>query len=487
MPSAAGGASEGARGFEISAESLGSADFRRDYGLRYAYLAGSMYRGIASRELVIRLGKAGLMGSFGAAGLGLEEIGGAIGDIQSALCRGEAYGMNLICHVDDPALELETVDLFLERGVDKVEASAFMDLTPALVKYHCSGLRRRSDGSVEVGNRIMAKLSRPEVAEVFMRPAPLALVEGLRSRGRITEEQAACSQEVPVSRDLCIEADSAGHTDQGVASVLFPSIASLRRRLWGQYGFKEPIRLGLAGGIGTPEAAAAAFVLGADFILTGSINQCALEAGISASVKDLLQDIDVQDTAYAPAGDMFEVGAKVQVLKKGVFFPARANRLLALYREHDSLEALPQATRRQLEKQVFRRPLAQVWEEVKDYCRRQGREEEVRRAEGNPKHKMARVFRAYLAESMRVALAGDLERRVDFQVHTGPALGAFNQWAKGTPWEQWRQRHVDEIAVRLMEGAAAFLSERMGRLGGGGGEGVSPGPAALASSKAAVG
>lgn len=76
------------------------------------------------------------------------------------------------------------------------------------------------------------------------------------------------------------------------------------------------IHIGLAGGIGTPQAAVAAFMMGADFILTGSINQCTVEAGTSDCVKNLLQEINVQDTDYAPAGDMFELGAKAQVLKK---------------------------------------------------------------------------------------------------------------------------------------------------------------------------
>ena len=60
------------------------------------------------------------------------------------------------------------------------------------------------------------------------------------------------------------------------------------------------IRVGAAGGIGAPEAAAAAFVMGADFVLTGSINQCTVEAGMSDAVKDLLLEINVQDTGYAP-------------------------------------------------------------------------------------------------------------------------------------------------------------------------------------------
>lgn len=51
-----------------AAEKLGSARFRREYGLRYAYLAGSMYKGISSADLVVRMGRSGLMGFFGAGG-----------------------------------------------------------------------------------------------------------------------------------------------------------------------------------------------------------------------------------------------------------------------------------------------------------------------------------------------------------------------------------------------------------------------------------
>jgi trans-AT polyketide synthase/acyltransferase/oxidoreductase domain-containing protein len=117
---------------------------------------------------------------------------------------------------------------------------------------------------------------------------------------------------VSLADDLCVEADSGGHTDMGVTAVLIPTILRLRDRLQQQYLYTRRVRVGAAGGIGTPEAAACAFLLGADFVLTGSINQCTVEAGMSDVVKDMLQDINVQDTDYAPAGDMFEIGAKIR-------------------------------------------------------------------------------------------------------------------------------------------------------------------------------
>jgi trans-AT polyketide synthase/acyltransferase/oxidoreductase domain-containing protein len=119
--------------------------------------------------------------------------------------------------------------------------------------------------------------------------------------------------------------------------------------------------------------------------------------------------------------------------------------------------------REQLETRVFGRPLAAVYEETKAYYLPR-RPEVIARAEQDPKHRMALVFRWYFVHSSRLARRGDPAGRADFQIHCGPALGAFNQLVRGTPREDWRQRHVDEIAGLLMEGAAAVLRERWAAL-----------------------
>ncbi len=58
----------------ITALSLGDEQFKKDYNLRYAYVTGAMYRGIASEQLVIKVGKAGMLGFYGTAGASLEKI-----------------------------------------------------------------------------------------------------------------------------------------------------------------------------------------------------------------------------------------------------------------------------------------------------------------------------------------------------------------------------------------------------------------------------
>ena len=441
------------------ASRLGNAGFRRDYGIRLSYLSGAMYRGIASVDMVVAMGNAGLLGFFGTGGLSLERIEHAIQSIRSRIDDGRAYGMNLLHSMDRPEFECQTVEIFLKHSVRVVEAAAFMQITPALVLYRLSGASVRADGTVHAPNRIIAKISRPEVASVFMQPAPAHIVSQLREAGRLTPAEAKVASRLPVASDICVEADSAGHTDRGVASTLMPAIIGLRDELSKRQDYPHPIRVGAAGGIGTPSAAAAAFMLGADFVVTGSINQCTVEAGTSEPVKDLLQDIGVADTAYAPAGDMFELGAKIQVVRKGLFFPARANKLFELYQRFNGIHEIDAKTLAQIQERFFRRTFAEVWEETRSYYLRTD-PRKIQEAETNPKQKMALIFRWYFVHSSRLALLGDRQQKVDYQVHCGPALGAFNQWVRGTALESWRNRRTAEIGELLMNETARFMRAR---------------------------
>ncbi|OCQ18850.1 hypothetical protein A7985_22705 [Pseudoalteromonas luteoviolacea] len=448
----------------IKAHELGASSFRERYGLQYAYMAGSMYRGISSKELVVALGKANLLGCLGAAGMSLEQIRRDLGYIQSNLPSDRMYGANLICHLSRPTIEMDRVELFIEMGVRCIEAAAFMVMTPALVYYRLQGLSKASDGTIQCQNHIIAKVSRPEVAKAFLNPAPMDIVQKLLAQGKITQEQAELSQQIPMSHDICVEADSGGHTDQGVACVLFPAIALIRDEMQQKYPHTGRIHVGLGGGIGAPQAVVSAFMMDADFILTGSINQCTVESGASPEVKDLLANINVQDTDYAPAGDMFEIGARVQVLKKGVFFPARGNKLYNLYKQHDSWFDIPEQTRQQIERSFFHKSFEEVWQEVIEHNERKGQLKNLEEAQSNDKHKMALAFRWYFAYTNRLAINGDLSDKANFQVHTGPALGAFNQWVKGTELASWQNRHVDKIAEKLMCAAAEQLNNQLNSL-----------------------
>ena len=444
----------------INAESLGDPRFKAAYGLRYAYVAGGMYKGIASAEMVIALGRAGLMGYLGAGGMRADQLVEAIASVKSALANGEPWGVNLVC--SRPEHELATARVFLAQGARNVEMAGFLRVTPALVLLRLKGARRRANGNAAPHRRLLAKISKVEVASAFMQPAPANLVAQLRMSGDLSPEECECAQLLPMADDICVESDSGGHTDQGVAFTLLPAILSLRDESHSARLSLRDMHIGAAGGIGTPEAAAAAFTLGADFILTGSINQCTVEAGTSDVVKSMLQGIDIRDTTYAPAGDMFEMGSRVQVLKRGSFFAARANRLYELYRGYGSLEELGPAIRSEIEG-FFGRSIDSVWEESRAY---HASSDSVRlqQIERNGRQKMASVFKWYFIHTSRLAREGAPENRRSFQVHCGPALGAFNRSVRGTALEPWQNRHVAAIGIRLMSLAAEVLGHRYQRL-----------------------
>jgi trans-AT polyketide synthase/acyltransferase/oxidoreductase domain-containing protein len=110
-------------------------------------------------------------------------VGAALDEIEAALGKdGPAWGANLIHSPHNPELENVIADLYLSRGVRRICASAFMGLTPAVVRCAAKGLRRDSAGRIQRRHHIFAKLSRPEVAEAFMSPAPATLLEASGAR-----------------------------------------------------------------------------------------------------------------------------------------------------------------------------------------------------------------------------------------------------------------------------------------------------------------
>src|SRR5439155_7105871 len=157
--------------------------------------------------------------------------------------------------------------------------------------------------------------------------------------------------------------------------------------------------------------------------------------GSSNIVRQMLAEAGQTDVAMAPAADMFEMGVKVQVLKRGTMFPMRAAKLYDLYRTYSSLDSIPAAERTQLEKTVFRLSLGEVWKQTREFFLRRD-PTQIPKAEADPKHKMALVFRWYLGQSSRWANAGVADRRLDYQVWCGPSMGAFNEWARGSYLEE---------------------------------------------------
>ncbi len=446
----------------ITAEDLGDPAYKAQHNVKYAYHGGAMANGIASVELVIALGKAGFLCSFGAAGLVPDVVEDSIRRIQAALPNGP-YAVNIIHAPAEEALERGAVERCLKLGVDTVEASAFLGLTEHIVRYRAAGLSKNADGSINIGNKIIAKVSRTEVGRRFMEPAPVKLLQKCLDQGHITAEQFELAQQVPMSDDITAEADSGGHTDNRPFVTLLPTIIKLRDEIQAEYNYSPALRVGAGGGIGTPEAALAAFNMGAAYIVLGSVNQSCVEAGASEYTRKLLSTAEMADVTMAPAADMFEMGVKLQVLKRGSMFAMRAQKLYDLYVSYDSIEDIPADEREKIEKQVFRSNLDDIWAGTISFFKERD-PEMLERAMNNPKRKMALIFRWYLGLSSRWSNSGEKGREMDYQIWAGPSLGAFNAWVEGTYLEDYTKRTAADVALHMLNGAAYL--ERVNQLKG---------------------
>jgi trans-AT polyketide synthase/acyltransferase/oxidoreductase domain-containing protein len=440
-------------------EQLGDPGFKRTYGVRAAYYAGAMANAIASEALVISLGKDGLMGSFGAGGCVPARIEAAISKIKEALPEGP-YAFNLLHSPYEPALEQRAADLYIRNDIRVVEASAYLEMTAALVNYRVAGLALSPDGKIQVNHRIIAKLSRKEVALRFLSPAPEDILASLLSNGRISEQQANMARQIPMADDITVEADSGGHTDNRPLVGLLPTMLSLRDELQAKFHFPIPVRIGAAGGISTPHSALAAFMMGAAYVATGSINQSCVEAGASEHTRNLLAQADMADVAMAPSSDMFEMGVKVQVLKRGTMFAPRASRLYELYTRYNAWDEIPATEQQKLETTILKRRYEDIWADcVKFFTERDPRQ--IERAANDPHQQMALVFRWYLGLSSRWSNTGEKGREMDYQIWCGPSMGTFNDWVRGTYLENPGERHAVDIARHILTGTAYLARLRM--------------------------
>jgi hypothetical protein len=106
-----------------------------------------------------------------------------------------------------------------------------------------------------------------------------------------------------------------------------------------------------------------------------------------------------------------------------------------------------------------------VWEGTRAYWAERD-PKQVERADKDPRHQMALTFRWYLGMTSRWARVGDDDRKRDFQVWCGPAMGGFNDWVAGSALAPVDARTVTGIAGALMHGAAALARVQVARAHG---------------------
>lgn len=446
---------EGTLSFQIpnlAAEDFGDAQFKKDYGLKYALYGGAMANGIASSDMVIALGKAGCMGSYGSGGMRLEIVAQQIDKIKAAL-GDKPYMINMLSN-RNADMEMKLAKMLVEKEVPAVEASAFIVPSEALVYYRVKGLSMDDDGTIRIPHKIIAKVSREEVLEKFVCPPDADVVAGLLKQGLICAQEAELAAKIPMADDITAEADSGGHTDGRPMVSMLPALIALADRKQAEFGYQKKVRVGAGGGVGTGLSCLGAFEMGAAYVVTGSVNQGCVESGTSDYVKQVLAETAMADVTMAPCADMFESGAKVEVIKKKTMYAQNAQKLYEYYVKYPSFDAIPAPDRDRIEKKILKDSFTNIWNGTKEYFARVD-PSKIPLAEKDPKMKMALVFRWYLGNSSRWAVQGAPDRKFDMQIWCGQSMGAFNLWVKGTALEKPENRHVDQVA-KLLLGSCAY-------------------------------
>lgn len=448
----------------IAPGSLGAATFRARHRLRAAYAAAPLAYGVSGPGLVSALARAGLLGFLGTTGLDLDGIRGAMASLAS-MAAGMAGGLALPQHGEERRQHEEVLSMARLLDLRHVMTWATAPPSAELVRFRASGLTRGPDGRVVARNHLFVAVTGLDAAEAWLRPAPAGMLDMLHARGQLSASEVELARRVPVAGELVAEGHSGGRTERWPLLVLLPCLLRLRDRVARQEGYVAAGSLphiGAAGELGDPSSVAAAFGLGADFVVTEAINATAVEATTSLRVKQMLAEARVSDCRTAPALDRFETGGRVQVLGRGTRFPQQADQLYELYRRYRSIDEIPEGERRQIERTIFNRPMDELWAELAQELR-QRRPVEAQLAADDPRHKMALLFRWYLDNSLRWGVAGTPGRSRDYQIWCGPAVGLFNDWVRGSWLEPLVARGVVTMADALLRGAAAVSRVTLAR------------------------
>jgi PfaD family protein len=142
----------------------------------------------------------------------------------------------------------------------------------------------------------------------------------------------------------------------------------------------------------------------------------------------MLADAGQADVAMAPSADMFEMGVKVQVLKRGSMFPQRAVKLHELYSQYRTLEELPLDQKQMLERTLFKKSLDAEWEQTRLFFQERD-PAQLSKAASDPRHKMP-CLPILSGTILALGKTGKQDRILDYQIWCGPAIGAFNEWVR---------------------------------------------------------
>ncbi|MEN8907794.1 MAG: hypothetical protein ABF289_17730 [Clostridiales bacterium] len=421
-------------------EDLGSSRFLHRFGLKYAYVAGAMYNAISSKEMIIELAKNGYLGIYGTKDVEFDQIENDIVKIKSIIPE-RIFGCNIVHNVIEEQFEMKLIKMLLKYKINILEVSSFVNITLPLAYYRIVGIKERIEGGFVIGNKIMVKVSRVEIAKNFLKPAPEKIIRELINMSLINERQAKIAKEIPMADAITLE-DNENNITQS-----FSYLVDQRDELYKNSNTKYDVFLGLTGGIGSPVIALNMFNNGADYIVTGTINQCTVESGISDKAKNSLSSCDISDVISLHFNGDFNINKKINVLKKGTLFPMRVNKLYNIYNKYKNLKNVDSSDIDKIESQIFKKSIREILNEVEIYFKK-----------NDPNQlnndRLYLLIKWYLIISAKLSLEGTSNRELDYQILCSNAMGIFNYWVKGSYLENHQNRYVADIAEHMLKGTA---------------------------------
>jgi trans-AT polyketide synthase/acyltransferase/oxidoreductase domain-containing protein len=432
--------------------SIGNAEFSKKYRTKYNYAVGGMGHGISGVDFVVKSCNEGILSFLGANCVDLDVIGSMIDQVKHKINSDTLFGVNITENYFEPQNTKDLINLCTEKGVRVIEASNFMTVTKELVRYKISGIGLDAEGSV-TGNAIIAKVSNTNVAREFLKPPSDSILNELLNEKAITKDEFDIAGKIPVADDVCIVGDCAYETEKGNLLTMLPEVLDVAEKIYKENLLVAKSRIGAAGSIGSGRTILALHYMGAEFFMTGSVNECTKEADIPDDVKDMLVKTNVNDFTYAPSENMFELNRFVQVLKKGVFFPSRANMLKSVYDTVNSIDDISGEIKLYIEDKLLQCGFDNYFAKIKLT------ENQIKLANSNSKYKMAIIFKQYLHEASDKALfSKDRDKDVvDFQVYCGTAIGTANERLKDSKINDWKMRNTANIAEVLMQDAYSIM------------------------------
>ncbi len=373
-------------------------------GATRPWVVGGMAYGISGVALVTQAARQGCLAFYGAAGLPLDQVRADLHRLPHHL----PVGLN-IAHHPHPRRDADLVTAALQAGVRRVECSAFLRPTVDILRFRFSG---RAPG--EAPRFVMAKVSRLAAATIWARPPTARLLQRAVCSGALNHDEARAAAAVPCADAITLEGDSGGHTDRRSWMVGLPAFRHEIARTG------QPVVIGVAGSLGTPDALRMALQLGAAYGVGGSIHQTCAESGVRDDVRRWLRAATVEDFSFVASPQYFGEEGRVQVLSRPTPFAFHARKLVRIWRDHGH-RPLTGAHRTFVE-ELLQADLDEAWTSTADWL--QAHSPHLLHAALDPSRRLALLCRGWLVDCARRATRP--HPSPDVQVFSGPAVVPFH-------------------------------------------------------------